>query len=356
MSILKDSLKRREFIGSVSALGAASIFSNSPAQSRENITKPLIKPPRLNKGDTVGLITPASGSFNPSAIAEGRELLEYLGFQVKLGKNIYKKHAYLGGTDAERAADLHDMFLDDQIRAIITLRGGYGCGRILEKLDYQLIQTHPKILIGYSDITSLHLGIHKLTGLVTFHGPVALSTFNDYSTKYFFKTLTESVPVGAIEDPPRESWRKKSDRLVIRPGIASGPLIGGNLTMVVATLGTPFEIDTRGKILFLEEVGEEPYDLDRMLTQLRLADKLRLAAGIVIDKCAKCGPSEYKPAFENSFSVEEVFYDRLQDLECPVLFGLDLGHVANKPTLPLGIQATLDTESARLRIDEAAVV
>lgn len=352
MSISK--LNRREFIGGMTAMGTLAAFAGK-STARPDAWK-LLKPPKISPGDTIGLIAPASGPFEPSDIEEGKAMMEALGFRVRLGQNIRKKWHYLAGTEAERAADLHEMFADPNVRGMITIRGGYGSGRLLNVLDYDLIRKNPKILVGYSDISLLHLAIHALTGLVTFHGPVALSTFNEYSTQYFMKVLTQAEPVGAIEAAPRSTFQKSSGMVVIREGRASGALIGGNLTMVQATLGTPFEVDTRNKILFLEEVGEEPYDLDRMLTQLRMAGKFEAVAGIVIDKCAKCGPRDFKPAFENTFSIEEIIFDRLHDLKCPVLYGMSLGHVAHKPTLPLGIEATLDTRQGRLSIDEAAVV
>ncbi len=350
-----ESMNRREFIGAVTVMGSSGALGLSPNRDKDGKLKSLIKPKRLQPGDFVGLVTPASPPFESSAIGEGKAMLESLGFRVKPGKNLDKKHGYLAGTDRERADDLHEMFLDKDIRAIVALRGGYGTGRLIEYLDFKLIEQNPKILIGYSDISLLNLAIHQMTGLVTFHGPVALSSFNKYTTHYFMKILTEAAPVGEIKKPPLSELQKFDGIFPIREGIASGPLIGGNLTMIVATLGTPFEIDTAGKILFIEEVGEEPYDLDRMLTQLRYAGKLDKVAGIILDKCAKCSPAEYKPAFENSLSIEEVFFDRLKDLNCPVLYGLSLGHAAYKPTLPLGISATMNTQSGQIQIDEAAV-
>jgi len=351
-----NSINRRTFIGNMTALGTATAFSNEFLWEKSRSPKPLIKPPRLRKGDTIGLITPASGLFEPSSRHEAREVLESLGFQIKFGQNIRQRNGYLAGTDRERVTDLHEMFLDNSVQAILTIRGGYGSGRLLDQIDYDLIQQHPKILMGYSDITALHLALHKMTGLVTFHGPVALSTFNDYSTKYVLQVLTQTEPVGEIKDPPLDPLRKTLGVVPIREGVASGALIGGNLTMITATLGTPFEIETKDKILFLEEVGEEPYAIDRMLTQLRHAGKLHTAAGIVIDRCARCGPRDYKPAFENTLSVEEVYHDRLHDLNCPVMFGLSLGHVAHKPTLPLGIPASMNTSTGRIQINAAAVI
>lgn len=350
-----ERINRREFIGAITAMGAAGALGAGPGKDKNEKSRRLIKPKRLQAGDLVGLITPASPPFEASAILEGKAVLESLGFKVKLAKNIRQKYGYLAGNDKERAEDLHEMFLDQDIRAMIALRGGYGTGRLIEHLDFKLIEQHPKIIVGYSDISLLNLAIHQMAGLVTFHGPVALSSFNKYTTNYFMKALTEAAPVGEIGKPPLSELQKFDGIFPIREGLASGPLVGGNLTMIIATLGTPFEIETAGKILFIEEVGEEPYDLDRMLTHLRHAGKLDKVAGIILDKCSRCSPAEYKPAFENSLSIEEVFFDRLKDLNCPVLYGLSLGHTAYKPTLPLGITVTMNTQSGQIRIDEAAV-
>lgn len=348
-------LNRREFMGAVTVMGSSGALGLHQNRDKTEQPKVLIKPQRLQPGNWVGLVTPASPPFEASTIREGKAMLEALGFQVKLGRNLGKKNGYLAGTDQERADDLHEMFLDDDIRAIISLRGGYGTGRLIEYLDFKLIEQHPKIVIGYSDISLLNLAIHQMTGLVTFHGPVAISSFNKYTTYYFMKVLTKAEAVGEIEKPPLSELQKFDGIIPIREGTATGRLIGGNLTMITATLGTPFEIDTVDKILFIEEVGEEPYDLDRMLTQLHLAGKFKKVAGIVLDKCARCGPAEYKPAFENTLSIEEVFFDRLKDLNCPVLYGLSLGHAVYKPTLPLGVTTTMSTQSGQIRLDEAAV-
>jgi len=345
----EDKLTRRQFAGRLSAVAVLAGFTSANSSTKES--GQIVKPPRLRKGDTVGLITPASPVFEPSTIQEGVLALEKLGFKVKQAAHLGKKWGYLAGTDKERADDLMALFHDGSIKAIVALRGGYGTMRMVEYLDFEFIRKHPKIILGYSDISFLHLAITKMAGLVTFHGPVAISSFTDYTREYFDKALMYAKAVGEIANA--------ANVIPIKIGqstqIVSGPLIGGNLTMVTATLGTAYEIETKGKILFLEEVGEEPYDIDRMLTQLRLAGKLQQCAGIVIDRCSKCGPADYKPAFPNTLSVQEVFEDRLADLNIPVLFGLSLGHTANKPTLPLGIRASLDVIKGRLSLDESAV-
>lgn len=347
----RKGVTRREFIGEVAAFGAAGVAGSRAFASRTKTPKTIFKPPRLQPGDTVGLVCPASAPFEPSAIREGKAAMEKLGFRVKIGRNVGKKYGYLGGTDQERASDLQEMFDDPQVKAIVALRGGYGCLRILDLLDYEHIRQHPKILLGYSDITALLLAVHQMTGLVTFHGPVALSTFSSYTLDLLQRVLMKAEPAGEIAEAPG-ALPIAVNGLTRR---ATGRLIGGNLTLVAASLGTRFEIQTDGRLFFIEEVGEEPYDIDRHLTHLLLAGKLHAAAGIVIDRMQRCGPRDYQPAFPTTLSVEEVINDRLAQLPTPVVFGLSLGHAADKPTLPIGVLATLDVAKGRLSIDEAAV-
>jgi len=341
-----QTFSRREFIGGLAIAGATAPLM-AKAAARE-----VVKPKALRQGDTVGLVAPASPVFEAREVDEGIRALENLGFRVKKGDHLHSRRGYLAGSDEERAQDLHGFFQDPEVRAIVALRGGYGTLRLLPLLDYELIRRHPKIVLGYSDLTSLHLAIHRQAGIVTFHGAVALSTFNDYSKRYLYRTLGSASPCGQIENPPDMVVRLlgRSNRRV------QGPLVGGNLTLVCASLGTPHEIETAGKILFLEEVGEEPYSIDRMLSQLRQAGKLEQAAGILVDRCARCKPADYKPAFYNSLSVEEVLEDLLGDLDCPVLIDLSIGHVADKPVLPLGIRAEIDPQSRTFSLVEGAVV
>ncbi|SMC89610.1 S66 peptidase family protein [Sporomusa malonica] len=309
---------------------------------------PRIKPRRLCPGDTIGVIAPASPG-NQELAAAGTQLLEAKGFRVQLGKTVNQELGYLSGSDMARAADLNAMFAAPDIKGIICLRGGYGTMRLLELLDYELIQKHPKIFVGYSDITALHTSIGQRTGLVTFHGPMVASDMGQdispYTWEYFLQAVTTPEPLGPIVNPPLVPVPE-----FIVPGTAEGCLTGGNLSLIASTLGTPYEIDTCGKILCLEDVGEAPYRIDRMLTQLLLAGKLQAAAGIVFDVCTDC-ELEAKPP---SFTVEEVLRDRLGDLNKPVLINLYFGHTADKATLPLGVKATLRTEDGGLVITEAA--
>jgi len=353
------STARRRFLKNVSFAGAAVPFLLTGTKTDGSFSKkhPLIKPPRLKKGDTIALVTPASGPFEASTIWKTKARLENLGFTVKLGQHISENYGYLAGSDQDRAEDLHTMFRDASVHAIMALRGGYGSGRLLHYLDFDLIRKHPKILIGYSDITSLLLIIYKLSGLVTFHGPVAVSDFTDYTQKYFWQLLTSTQPAGAIDFPkPDDPLLPANQTWAIHGGRATGELVGGNLTLVCASLGTPYEIETKGKILFLEDTEEEPYSLDRMFTQLDNAGKLEEAAAIALGHCADCGPREFDPGFNRTLSVEEVYKDRLGHLRKPVLVDLPIGHLHDKITVPLGIRATIDTDRRQFIFEEAAVV
>jgi muramoyltetrapeptide carboxypeptidase len=241
------------------------------------------------------------------------------------------------------------MFASPDIHGIVCLRGGYGTMRLLELLDYDCIKANPKIFVGYSDITALHISIGQRTGLVTFHGPMVASDMgkglSDYTCEYFFRVISTTEPLGPIRNPPLSP-----PPVVIVPGTAQGYLTGGNLSLIAATLGTPYEINTRGKILCLEEVGEAPYRIDRMLTQLLLAGKLQDAAGIVVDACADCDVEAESP----SFMVEEVLRDRLGGLHKPVLYHLYFGHTVDKATLPLGVMAELNSQRGGLSVIETA--
>jgi muramoyltetrapeptide carboxypeptidase len=345
---------RRQFIEYISVLPAIMGF---PSLSHGSVKQEVIKPRRLSQGDTIGLIMPASAPFEiRQTIIEATEKMHNLGFEVKLGQNVYQRMGYLAGSDEQRVSDIHDMFQDKTVQAIISVRGGYGSHRLLKYLDYQLIKRNPKIFLGYSDITSLLLAIHKMTGLITFHGPVAVSTFTEYTQKYFYKTLTRPEPVGLIEDAPYDENLQTTNRIItIKSGKAKGRLVGGNLTLICTTIGTPYEIETKDRILFLEDVGEEPHDIDRYLTHLDNAGKLESCAGIVFDRMEKVRPADYKPGYYTNLSKEDVIFDRLKSYDFPCCMGLSLGHVADKPTLPLGVLAEMDADIGRLSLLESAV-
>jgi muramoyltetrapeptide carboxypeptidase len=283
--------------------------------------------------------------------------MKWFGLKCKMGANVRKKSGYLGGSVRERLDDLHAMFADPEVSAVFAIRGGYGSSQLLDGIDYGLIQRNPKIFVGYSDITAMHLAIHRKTGLITFHGPTALSSFSDYTVDHFRKALFQTEPLGKLMNPDEGgAIRPKHWIRTIRPGQAAGPLVGGNLTLISTLMGTPYEIDTAGRILFLEDVGEEPYRIDRMLTQLRLAGKLQAAAGIVIGECRGCEPSEFQPSFTSTFTLGEIVDEFFGKLNVPVLSGLTIGHTADQLTLPVGATATLDADEGSLSFDAPVVV
>lgn len=308
---------------------------------------PVIKPPRLSQGKTFGIIAPASPGQGEDCAA-GLQWLTAQGFTVRTGSTVCQQYGYLAARDEDRAADLHEMFANPDVDGIVCLRGGYGTMRLLELIDYELIRQNPKVFVGYSDITALHTAINQRTGLITFHGPMVESDMKQdmpaYTGDHFLQAISSDQPLGLI-DPPQEQRQR-----FITGGSAEGRLAGGNLSIIAAMMGTPYELDTEGKILCLEDVGEAPYRIDRMLTQLLLAGKLQSAAGIVVDVFSYCD-EEGRPG---SFTVEEVLTERLGGLEKPVLINVMFGHTPVKATLPFGAKARLGNEGGGLVIIETA--
>ncbi len=322
-------------------------FSQKPAKSK------IIKPKRLAKGDTVGVIAPAS-SLPPEDFDNAIQHLQDLGFKTKLGKYVRSRNGFLAGTDKERLEDLHWAFADKEVSAVWCIRGGYGTTRFLPAIDFSLIKKNPKVFIGYSDITALHTSIHQNTGLVTFHGPVAASTFSDYAKNHVVKTLMNPSAPYKIELSPdniaKESNLYKTE--VITKGKCRGKLIGGNLSLLSAMAGTPFALrNTKGKILFIEDVGEQPYRIDRMLVQLKQSVDLSQLAGIACGIFEDCNPKD-----TTSQTLLEVLKDQLGNLGIPVIYGLSFGHIRDQFTLPVGIKAELDTENATMTFLETGVV
>jgi len=346
---------RRMFLEILAGVGAAPLMAGPPQRERKRHREvPVIKPKRLREGMTVGLIAPASSTFENEDIRFAIDIIRSLGFHCKPGKHLFKRHGYLAGKDEERAEDLNAMFADSEVDAIFALRGGYGTPRILPMLDYTTIKANPKLFIGYSDITALLVAIHQQTGLITFHGPIARQTYSDYTLAEKRKvTMSTEAPIQIGSPPPFETKPgvvESANRLTrIVSGKTRGRLIGGNLSLISMLMGTPFEPDFRDKIVFLEDVGEEPYRVDRMMTQLWLSGKLRQAAGFVIGKFTNVDIDG------NSLSLEDIFFERLQLLGKPAIRGMMIGHVRDQTTIPIGIEAELDSDAATLTLLESAV-
>jgi muramoyltetrapeptide carboxypeptidase len=345
-------MQRRHFFHSTGIVLAAPWLCSIKAITA---AEEMILPRSLQAGDLVGLITPATYVADPDRLALAGRTLNYFGLRVRWGKNVGKRSGYFGSPPEERLDDLHAMFRDPEVKAIFAIRGGYGSEHLLDRIDYDLIRRNPKIFHGYSDITALHLAINRMARLVTFHGPIALSPFTEYTQQHFRRALFNAKPIGPVTNPIENGLRPNHALRAVRGGRASGPLTGGNLTLISTTMGTPFEIDTRGKILFLEDVEEEAHRIDRMLTQLRLAKKLEQAAGIIFGECQECGPREFKPTLEANYSIGEVVDSILGNLRVPVLYGLTIGHTADQLTLPMGVMATLDADAGTLNITGASL-
>ncbi len=324
-------------------------------------TQKVIKPRALHKGDTVGIIAPSSPAFEAGELEFTYQWLQKLGLKYQLGKSIAESYSDYAGSDESRAADFMSMWCDVNVAGILPVGGGNGAARMLPLLDFELIGKYPKLFIGYSDLTSLLIPIHQRTGLICLHGPMARSFYkSSYSYHWWIKAVMSNRPIGVITDPvPDEIWAPKYPpaRIIIAPGNARGKLIGGCLTLIKQLEGTPFAIETAGKILFIEDLHEEPHAVDRMLTQLLLAGKLQQAAGILVGECTGCRPGEsHRQRLALNHSLEEVLRDRLGDLGVPVVYGMRLGHGTDQFTLPLGVMAHLEARgnTVTFKIEESA--
>jgi muramoyltetrapeptide carboxypeptidase len=348
---------RRSFLAG--GLAAAGSLLTPPQKQKkaspDQTSPPMVKPRVLREGDTVGLVAPSSYVFDVWKIDEAAARIEALGLKAKLGKHVRGRRGYLSGTEEERLEDFHAMFSDSKVAGVFCLTGGYGSPRLLDRLDYALIRRNPKVFLGYSDITGFHLALGKKAGLVTFHGPNAVSSLKQWTREQLERALFVPEPIGEVAVPPEEDPLSPEFPLrTVSPGRARGRTVGGNLTLVSATMGTPYEIETKGRILLLEDIGEAPYRIDRMLVQLKLAGKLGEAAGIVFGTCTDCTPAQSN--FEINLSLSELLEDLLGGLNKPVLAGLVFGHTKEKATIPLGVEAELDADAKKLTILEAATV
>jgi len=303
------------------------------------------------------MVAPSAAPNEPERIRFAIDTIESLGFKVKPGAHLYDRDGYLAGSDAARAADLNAMFADDGVDAIWCVRGGYGASRILPALDYALMQRKPKALIGYSDITALHVAIHRHAGLVTFHGPVAFRAFTPYSLGELKRVLwTGETPVRLGGPPPferaegRVDWENRVVTLV--PGRARGRLLGGNLCLMSHLCGTPYFPDLRGAILFLEDVEEAYYRIDRMLTQLWLSGALAGVAGVAFGKFTNCNSS---PFFLQNRPLDDILAERCRALGVPAVSGIMVGHIEDQTTLPVGCLAELDADAGTLTLLEPGV-
>ena len=339
-------------------LGLGAVFASQPlafpaiAQGKSAIRLPR----RIKLGDTIGLIEPASATDEPFDIQMVEEVVRALGLVPKRGKHVLGRSGYLAGTDEERAADVNAMFADKEVDAIFAIRGGWGCARLLPYLDWAMIKANPKLLMGYSDITALHMAIQAKAGFVSLHGPNGASAWGKESVASFRQIAMEGAaptyvnPVGTEDRLTQRRWRTQT----ITAGKASGRLLGGNLTVLTAMAGTPYLPDFKGAILFLEDVDEAEYRIDRMLTQLGQAGILGGLAGVVFGQCTDCvakGTEGY-----GGFTLTQVLKHHLGRLGVPAFQGSFFGHIADQYVLPVGVNAQIDADAGTIKLLGPSVI
>jgi len=307
----------------------------------------LIRPRRLRRGETIGVVAPG-WSFDPSRFRKGVTQLKRLGFKVKFDRAIFRRYWSMAGHDEARADQINRMFADKEVRAIFCAKAGYGSIRTIPYLDRNVIRRNPKIFVGYSDITILLEYLQRIANMVVFHGPVVAGEIHGKMSRItlesLMRALTQAVPVGGVSFPGLKA---------LRGGKASGMLVGGNMSMLVSGIGTPYDIDTDNKVLFLEDVGEDLEVIDNILVHLRLAGKFRGVRGLIFGRMLDC----YDPSGKK-YHIRDIVEDILGDLDIPIVYGFPSGHARGRGasvTLPLGVPVTLDADKPCLIFDEAGV-
>jgi muramoyltetrapeptide carboxypeptidase len=318
-------------------------------------SKVLVRPPRLVPGSRIGLIAPAGPLLERDDLTRAQELCRALDYEPVLGKNAYNRHGYLAGTDEQRLQDLNGALQDPAIDAVWCIRGGYGTIRILDRVDYEALARRPKAVIGFSDITALLNAVTRCAGIVTFHGPVARAAMPSFSRGHFGRVLTLIEPAGRLDRIPlaADVMVPQEHRIVtLQGGIAEGPLAGGNLTLLHCLIGTPYFPDLDGAILFLEDVAEHLYSVDRMLAHFRMVGALRNLAGVVIGRFTQLE----RAGRDGALGFDEVLATYFGPLGIPVAYGFPIGHIDAQWTLPLGVRAQLNADTGEVELLEPAVI
>ncbi|MDH5833475.1 S66 peptidase family protein [Luteimonas kalidii] len=341
-------MRRRHFLGTAAMAASAALAPGvgSAARSGAGMAQRLPRP--LSPGGTVALVSPSSAVSDPFDLQLAREVMEALGLRVTTGAHYAARRGHLAGTDAERAGDLNAAFADPQVDAIVCTRGGSGAARLLPLLDYDAIRANPKVLLGYSDVTALHCAIQARTGLVTFHGPIGTGSWNRFNADQFRRVFFERELLryeNRIEAGDELVPRRNRTR-TLTPGKARGRLLGGNLTVLTALAGSPYLPDFDGAILFLEDVSEAPYRVDRMLTTLSLMGVLDRIAGFVFGECTECDPGDGY----GSLTLSQILDDFILPLGIPAYTGAMIGHIREQFILPVGGEVELDADAGTLRL------
>jgi muramoyltetrapeptide carboxypeptidase len=309
----------------------------------------------MKPGATIGVPAPASPYTNRSELLRGVEWWEKKGYRVKLADGIHAREAYIAGDAESRARDLTAVFADDEVDVVHVFQGGYGSAQTIPHVDWDVVRANPKPFVGYSDITALHLAIRHYTGLVTFYGPTLGDIDHKESTKFnkkhFLRALTSSEPLGRFPARQKDYYQRTISR-----GRVTGEVVGGCLWLIGQTIGTPWQPDLAGRILFFEDVDAPPWYLDGLLNQMTQAGMLADVIGVVVGEMDKCDWRESRPEWPQTFSLEDVLERYLEPLGVPVLYNLPIGHGDYFCTLPLGVQVTLDADARTLTVDEAALL
>lgn len=333
-------MNKRTFLKAIGLAGGVLPFMGMVNPSASYISPTTLKPRPLKEGDLVGIVSPSAAMADEMQFVFAREALEALGFNVVLGANIANRRGHLAGTDEERAQDLNDMFAHPDVKAVVCLRGGSGAARILPLLDYETIRSNPKPLLGYSDITALHHAIYAQTGLITFHGPNGSGSWNSFNADQFRRIFFDRELVRFENELVKgDDLVLKQNRIqTIRPGIAEGIIVGGNLTVLTALAGSPYLPDFQDKILFLEDIEESPYRIDRMMSTLQLMGALEKIKGFIFGQCTDCEPS----GGYGSLTLHQILLDFIQPLGIPAYRGAMIGHIPKQFIVPIGAKVRMD--------------
>ena len=344
-------MHRRQFIGNAALAALLLPLAHGGSAIAAAAPRKRLLPPALNKGDTIALVSPSSATDDPFELQLAQEAMQALGFQVKTGAHYAARRGHLAGSDTERAGDLNAMFADKDVKAISCARGGSGAARLLPLLDYDAIRRNPKVLLGYSDITALHCAIQARTGLVTFHGPIGSGSWNRFNVDQFQRLFfnRELMQYQNLSEAGDELVPRKNRTVTITGGKAQGELIGGNLTVLTALAGSPYLPDFSGKILFLEDVSEAPYRIDRMFSTLKLMGVLDRIAGLIFGECTDCNPGDGY----GSLTLPQIFDDYLKPLKIPAYRGAMIGHIRQQFIVPVGGKVEMDADAGTFRLLES---
>jgi len=343
-------MDRRQFIGSAALAAGLSLVGSGAGAGTTTTAQRRVLPAPISPGDTVALVSPSSATDERLSLQLAKEAMQALGFKVRTGEHYASRYGHLAGTDAARAADLNAMFADDEVRAIVCVRGGSGAARLLPLLDYDAIRANPKVLLGYSDITALHNAMLAQAGLVTFHGPIGAGSWNRFNVDQFRRVFFERelVHYQNVVDAGDELVPRKHRTLTITGGNARGELVGGNLSVLVGLAGSRYLPEFDGRILFLEDVEEAPYRVDRMLTTLKLMGVLDRIAGFIFGECTDCDPGKGY----GSLTLDQIFDDHIKPLGIPAYRGAMIGHIREQFIVPVGGKVELDADAGSFRLLE----